>query len=106
MNVSGDLPGGLDLDGLDRLGAGSDLTDLDRVEMPGFEHDTDNDGILDTMSLSSDDAIVVLTDTDLDGAADHLTVVEHDGDYAAWEFRHVEAQDVTWERTDHGKLGE
>ena len=104
MNVSGDVPGsGLGLDGID---ADSDLAELGAVVMHGLEHDMDGDGILDTVSISSEDALLVVTDADLDGTVDHITVVEHDGDYAAWEFRHVGAEDVTWERTDHGKLTE
>ncbi|MBJ8347708.1 DUF6802 family protein [Antrihabitans sp. YC2-6] len=86
------------------LDAAADLGDLGTVELASPQHDLDGDGVLDTVTLSNDDALLVATDADLDGAIDHLTIVDRDGDFSAWEFRHFGGDEARWERTDHGKL--
>ncbi|BDC74387.1 DUF6802 family protein [Prescottella equi] len=67
--------------------------------------DIDDDGVLDTRTFEVDDALVVATDTDGDGDADHVTIVEGDGDFSAWEFHRDADGRERWERTDSGTLG-
>ncbi|MBJ8339277.1 hypothetical protein JGU71_10285 [Antrihabitans sp. YC3-6] len=86
--------------------ASTPLENLGAVELDTPGHDIDADGTLDTETFRTDDAFVVATDTDLDGFADHLTIVDTDGDFAAWEFHHSEDGETHWKRTDNGKLGE
>ncbi|NMN95693.1 DUF6802 family protein [Antrihabitans stalactiti] len=81
------------------------LENLGPVELNHPTQDIDGDGTMDTATVESDEALIVMTDTDLDGYADHVTVVDDSGEFAAWEFRHDENGGVRWERTDHGNLG-
>ncbi len=91
---------------LPHIDASSSLAGLGPVELEHPTQDIDGDGTLDTTTTSSDDGVIVATDTDLDGYADHLTIVEGGGDFASWEFHHNLDGEPHWERTDHGKLGE
>ncbi len=75
--------------------------------------DLDGDGIFDTVifgsevfdsGLSEGGALVVATDTDLDGHTDRLTAVEDDGEYGVWEL-HRELDGTTrWTLVDQGNL--
>ncbi|MGK8507117.1 DUF6802 family protein [Nocardia asiatica] len=67
--------------------------------------DIDQDGLLDSMTITGDDAMQVWTDVDHDGFADHVKVVEKDGDYTAWEFHRHPDGTSEWIRTDQGRLG-
>lgn len=75
--------------------------------------DLDGDGIYDTVifgsevfdsGLSAGGALVVATDTDLDGHIDRLTAVEDDGDYGVWELHRDLDGTTRWTRVDHGNL--
>ncbi|MGW0040323.1 DUF6802 family protein [Rhodococcus sp. NPDC003348] len=66
--------------------------------------DLDGDGILDTRAFADADGVTVVSDLDGDGRADHLTRVEGDGGYAAWEPRRDADGTVRWDRTDLGQL--
>ncbi|MGW4529435.1 DUF6802 family protein [Nocardia sp. NPDC004340] len=101
MVTSGDLPG-LDLPGLD---AHSELGGLGAVELSHPTQDLDADGLADTVTTGTAHAMQVWTDLDHDGYADHVTVVDSDGDYAAWEFHHNSDGTTAWVRTDGGHLG-
>ncbi|WP_067818879.1 DUF6802 family protein [Nocardia inohanensis] len=101
MVTSGDLPG-LELPNLD---AHSELGALGAVELEHPTQDIDGDGQLDTVTTNSDHAMHVWTDLDHDGYADHVTVVDSGGDYAAWEFHHHPDGTTEWVRTDEGRLG-
>lgn len=101
MVNSAEFPG-IDLPDVD---AGSPLHDLGEVALAHPAHDIDGDGALDSITESDEHGMRVWTDTDRDGLADHLTVVEKDGDYAAWEFHHHPDGTSEWVRTDRGRLG-
>jgi hypothetical protein len=98
---SGEFPG-LDLPGVD---ASSSLEGLGSVELHHPTQDIDGDDTLDTTTTSGPEAMQVWTDWDHDGIADQVTVVEKDGDYAAWEFHHNPDGTSGWVRTDQGKIG-
>ncbi|MFQ6324536.1 DUF6802 family protein [Nocardia sp. NBC_01009] len=102
MVTSGEFPG-LDLPGVD---ASSSLEGLGPVELHHPTQDIDGDGALDTVTTSGPEAMQVWSDYDHDGVADQVTVVEKDGDYAAWEFHHNPDGTSGWVRTDHGKIGQ
>lgn len=74
------------------------------VSLTGAAFDIDGDGILDTQSFEVDDALVVATDTDADGDADHVTIVDGDGEYSAWEFHRDADGREHWELVDEGGL--
>ncbi|MFC8047348.1 DUF6802 family protein [Nocardia sp. NPDC057353] len=93
---------GIDLPDVD---AASPLHDLGEVGLAHPVQDIDGDGALDSITESDEHGMRVWTDTDRDGLADHLTVVEKDGDYAAWEFHHHPDGTSEWVRTDQGRLG-
>ncbi|QBJ96068.1 hypothetical protein ERC79_08845 [Rhodococcus sp. ABRD24] len=75
------------------------------VQLTELTHDIDGDGILDTLTVESDDAMIVATDMDGDGDADHLTIVHGHGGYSAWEFHRDDSGHERWERIDQGTLG-
>ncbi|MBA4857693.1 DUF6802 family protein [Nocardia farcinica] len=102
MVTSGEF-GGLELPGID---TSSSLGGLGPVELEHPIQDIDGDGLLDTATTRGEDAMQVWTDFDHDGIADHVTVVENDGDYSAWEFHRHPDGTSEWVRTDQGKLGE
>lgn len=79
-------------------------TDSGAVYLTALAYDVDGDGVLDTQVFEVDDAIVVATDTDADGDTDHLTIVDGDGGYAAWEFHREPDGRERWERVDEGDL--
>ncbi|GGK57048.1 DUF6802 family protein [Nocardia camponoti] len=91
--------------GLPHIEAGSNLHDLGPVELAHPTVDISGDGIADSYSHSTPNGTEVWSDYDHDGFADHVTVVEKDGDYAAWEFRRNPDGTSEWHRTDQGKLG-
>lgn len=66
--------------------------------------DLDGDGVLDTRAFGDPDGVTVASDLDGDGYADHLTRVEADGAYAAWEPRRDLDGTVRWDRVDLGRL--
>jgi hypothetical protein len=99
--TSGEFPG-LDLPGID---TSAPLDGLGAVELHHPTQDIDGDGTLDTITTTGDEAMQVWTDYDHDGFADHVTVVEKDGDYGAWEFHRHPDGTSEWVRTDHGKIG-
>ncbi len=94
------------LPNIPHIDASSSLDGLGPVELEHPTQDIDGDGTFDTTTTSTDDGVIVATDTDLDGYADHLTIVENGGEFASWEFHHNLDGEAHWERIDHGKLGE
>ncbi|MBF6212490.1 hypothetical protein IU433_18770 [Nocardia puris] len=102
MITSGEFPG-LDLPDID---TSSSLGGLGAVELNHPTQDIDGDGILDSITTQGEDAMQVWTDFDQDGIADQVTIVENDGDYAAWEFHRHPDGSSEWKRTDQGKIGE
>lgn len=101
MIDSGDLSG-LDLPDVD---ANSDLGGIGAVELNHTNQDIDGDGVLDSDIFHSDDGMEVWSDMDHDGYAEHLSVVESDGDYAAWEFHHYPDGRTEWVQVDKGTMG-
>ncbi|MFI5777219.1 DUF6802 family protein [Nocardia sp. NPDC051570] len=101
MISSGDLPG-LDLPNVD---AHSDLGSLGSVELHDPTQDLTGDGIADTETVHGDHSLEVWTDMDHDGTADHVSIVDDSGDYAAWEFHHNPDGTTQWVRTDQGHIG-
>ena len=79
-------------------------SDSGALAVTALEHDFDGDGVLDTQVFELDDALVVATDSDGDGDADHLTIVAVEGGYSAWEFHRDADGAERWERTDSGDL--
>lgn len=92
--------------GTPSLGASSSMDGLGPVEMETPTQDIVTDGILDTFVTNGPDSMNVWTDTDLDGYADQLSVVDGDGDYAAWEYHRNPDGTGEWRQTEQGKLGE
>lgn len=80
--------------------------DSDAVTLTDPTHDIDGDGVLDTVTFQSGDALVVATDLDGDAVADNITMVHDDGEYEAWEFHRSEDGEPHWEQTDFGELGQ
>ncbi|MFD4366741.1 DUF6802 family protein [Rhodococcus sp. NPDC058521] len=80
--------------------------DSDAVALTDPTLDIDGDGILDSVSFQSGDAMIVATDMDGDGTADNVTMVHEDGEYEAWEFHRGEDGQPHWEQTDQGALGQ
>ncbi|MGV9663542.1 DUF6802 family protein [Nocardia niigatensis] len=101
MVTSGDLPG-LELPDLD---AHTELGGLGAVELAHPTQDLDGDGLLDTVTTTTEHAMQVWTDLDHDGYADHVTVVDSGGDYSGWEFHHNPDGTTEWVRMDEGHLG-
>ncbi|MFE3545481.1 DUF6802 family protein [Nocardia sp. NPDC059177] len=102
MVTSGDIPGL----GLPDIDAHSPLSELGAVELHSPAQDLDGDGIVDSYTDTTPDSTNVWSDYDHDGFADHVTVVEGDGDYAAWEYHRHPDGTSEWRRTDQGNLGE
>ncbi|WP_019929458.1 DUF6802 family protein [Nocardia sp. BMG111209] len=94
-----------DLSGPDpsTVDAHTDLGGLGAVEL----HPTqDLGGPADTETVHGDHSLDIWTDLDHDGLADHVTIVDTDGDYSAWEFHHHADGTTEWVRTDRGHLGD
>ncbi|WP_328393615.1 DUF6802 family protein [Nocardia sp. NBC_00416] len=102
MPTSGEFPG----IGMPGFEASSSLDGMGPVEMESPTQDLVVDGILDTFVTTGPDSTSVWTDTDLDGYADRLSVVENDGDYTAWEYHRNPDGTGDWRQTDQGKVGE
>lgn len=102
MPTSGEFPG----IGTPSFEASSSMDGLGPVEMETPTQDLVVDGILDTFVTTGPESMSVWTDTDLDGYADRLSVVEHDGDYSAWEYHRNPDGTGEWRQTDQGKVGE
>ncbi|MFC4604114.1 DUF6802 family protein [Rhodococcus kronopolitis] len=66
--------------------------------------DLDGDGVLDTRGYADGDTVLVASDLDGNGYADHLTSVDGDGRYAAWQAQRSETGELRWERTEIGNL--
>ena len=90
---------------LPHIDASSSLDDLGSVAMEHPTQDIDGDGTLDTNTVTVDHSMVVATDTDLDGFADHLAVVDPSGEYASWQFEPGPDGEAHWVQSDHGRLG-
>lgn len=101
MITSGELPG-LDLPDVDAHG---DLSGLGEVELHHPTADMDADGVFDTETAYGSHSIDIWTDMDHDGVADHVTIVDVDGDYAAWEYHRQPDGSAGWMPTDRGHLG-
>ncbi|MEE2034101.1 DUF6802 family protein [Rhodococcus chondri] len=79
--------------------------------------DLDGDGVRETVVFDTEvpaapdiggpdiGALVVATDTDLDGYTDRMSVVADDGEYGVWEFRRDGDGTPQWTRIDEGTLG-
>ncbi|KAA0016306.1 DUF6802 family protein [Antrihabitans cavernicola] len=91
---------------LPHIDASSSLDDLGAVALDHPTQDIDGDGTPDTNTITVDDSLVVVSDIDLDGFADHLSVVDHTGEFASWQFTQGADGEPHWEQTDHGRLGE
>lgn len=94
------------LPGVEHLDAATSLLGLGAVELDQPTLDIDGDGTLDSATLHLDDAMVVATDVDHDGLADHLTVVDSDGEFAQWEYSEELDGTGHWRQVDHGRLGD
>ena len=88
------------------LDASSALDDLGPVGLHSPSVDLDGDGTADTSTLTRPDALVVLTDGDLDGQADHLTVVDDSGEFATWQYDVTCDGTAHWTEIAHGRVGE
>ena len=92
------------LPGMPHVDADTSFHDLGHVALHHPTQDLDGDGILDTSTGATDDGLVVVTDTDHDGFADHVSIVDGDGQYASWEFHQGADGHEHWEQIDHGDL--
>lgn len=52
------------------------------------------------------EALVVASDTDLDGYTDRLSAVADDGEYGVWEFHRDVEGTPQWTRIDEGSVGD
>lgn len=79
-----------------------------RADGLGASADVDGDGRAETVVFDTwvwgSDALVVATDTDLDGSSDRLSVVADDGRYGVWEFVRDLDGSGRWTRVDEGSL--
>jgi hypothetical protein len=75
------------------------------VELDHPTQDLSGHGHPDTETVHGSHAMEVWTDTHHDGHADHVTIMDNDGDYSAWEFHHNPDGTSEWVRTDHGHIG-
>ncbi|WP_028479304.1 DUF6802 family protein [Nocardia sp. CNY236] len=101
MAGSGEFPG-LNTPDID---SSSSLNGLGPIELQQPTQDIDGDGVLDSVTTTNDGTVQVWTDFDHDGIADHVKIVEEDGDYAAWEFHRRPDGTSEWVRTDKGRIG-
>lgn len=101
MNSANDF---LSPDHLPHVDAHSSLDDLGPVELHHPTSSIGGDGHLDTQTAHHGDEIVIASDLDHDGDADHLKVIDRDGEYGAWEYRN-DGAGTHWVRTENGKLG-
>ncbi|MFD5810150.1 DUF6802 family protein [Rhodococcus aetherivorans] len=66
--------------------------------------DVDGDGLLDTVTFATADALVVASDTDADGWFDRVTELGDDGRFGVWQFRRGVDGAEHWTRIDEGHL--
>ncbi|TQF69469.1 hypothetical protein FK531_10255 [Rhodococcus spelaei] len=78
--------------------------DVGELELRDPTVDLDGDGVLDSRTVTGSAGVAIASDLDGDGFADHVTTVEQDGAYAAWEAHRDPDGTLQWERTDHGRL--
>jgi hypothetical protein len=84
----------------------SGLGDLGAVDLHHPTVDLDGDGVLDSATLTGDDSLVVVTDTDLNGTADELTVVDDSGEFASWQYEVHGDGAGGWTEIGRGRVGE
>lgn len=85
------------------------VSDLDRDGVPDtvvFDSGVFGSEVFDAGSGRADTvgALVVASDTDLDGYTDRLTAVEDDGEYGVWELHRDPDGTTRWTRIDEGNL--
>ncbi|QIS09071.1 DUF6802 family protein [Nocardia arthritidis] len=93
-----------DSDHLPDVDAHSSLDGLGTVELHHPTQDVTGDGILDTVTVNDAHGTHIWTSTHQDGIADHVTLIDKSGDYAAWEFHRHPDGTAEWVRTDQGHL--
>jgi hypothetical protein len=91
---------------LSHVDAVSGLGDLGAVDLHHPSVDLDGDGVLDSATLTGHDSLLVITDTDLDGTADELTVVDDSGEFASWQYEVRNDGAGGWTEIGHGWVGE
>jgi hypothetical protein len=87
-----------------QLDAHAALANLGQIEL---EHPTTSlggDGRLDTEVETSGNEVITASDFNHDGIADELKIVDSDGDYSSWEYRHDADGTSHWVETEHGHL--
>ncbi|NUS45055.1 MAG: hypothetical protein HOQ24_15365 [Mycobacteriaceae bacterium] len=92
--LSGDIP---------KLDAHSSLSGIGPIEMHHPTVSLGGDGKLDSETIQQGDELIVASDLDHNGEADHLKVIDADGEFSAWEYQHDDAGGH-WVQTDHGHL--
>jgi hypothetical protein len=91
-------------DHLPYLDSHSDLAHLGAVELDHPTTSLAGDGVLDTETVHEGGELIIASDLHHEGFADHLKVVDPDGEYSSWEYRHDDTGSH-WVETDHGHLG-
>ena len=86
--------------------AATELDELGPVGLHSPSVDLDGDAVMDTSTLTTHDSLVVLTDGDLDGQADHLTIVDDSGEFASWKYGVTSDGTAQWTEIEHGRVGE
>ncbi|MGG7102572.1 DUF6802 family protein [Rhodococcus sp. 24CO] len=89
------------------FGPGAGTVDVGDLTTTFDAFDLDGDGIVDSRVVAPDNdaaAIIVVSDFDRDGAADRVTMVESDGDFAAWECHRDTHGALVWDRIDSGTV--
>ncbi|EME51900.1 hypothetical protein G352_25092 [Rhodococcus ruber BKS 20-38] len=66
--------------------------------------DVDGDGLPETVTFATAEALVVASDTDADGWFDRVTELGDDGRFGVWQFRRDVDGAEFWTRIDEGHL--
>ncbi|CAM2899854.1 DUF6802 family protein [Skermania piniformis] len=86
------------------LDADRPLDDVGPIDIGEPTIDLDGDAVADTVTEATTTGLVVATDSDRDGLAEHVTIIDRTGEYAGWQYRHDECGG-RWERTAGGTIG-
>jgi len=88
---------------LTQIDSHASLVNLGEIELDHPTTSLGGDGHLDTEIEVSGNEIITASDFEHDGHADNLKVVDSDGEYSSWEYRH-DGSGAHWVETDHGSL--
>jgi hypothetical protein len=91
-------------DQLSQIDGHASLANLGQIELNHPTTSLGGDGRLDTEVEISGNEVITASDFAHDGYADELKIVDSDGDYSTWEYRHEADGSTQWVETEHGHL--